>query len=167
IENCGHGSCHPFEYSESVEIAAGDDFGNYSPKLPATEGSHFAVTPMLVGRKLAPRGRGPRADSISAENGLSRGAVSFNAFRSGRLLWKTPPLAPRQTALFRLEPTLWITLAADAREGENLSASAVASASAALRLGGVHSADIMMTGGGRGPNSGPIDFTLENVTKVG
>ena len=167
IENCGYGSCHPFEYSESIEIAAGDGYGNYSRKLPAAEGRHFAAMPAPVGRTFTARGRGPRADSISVENGLPRGAVSFNAIRSSRLLWKTPPMAPRQTALFRFEPALWVTLAAEAREGESLSASAVASASAVLGLGGVRSADIMMTGGGQGPNSAPIDFTLENVTKAG
>jgi hypothetical protein len=166
IENCGYGNCHPFEYSESIEIAAGDGYGNYSPKLPAVEGNHFAVTPLFVGRKVTPQGPSARADSISVENGLPRGAISFNAFRNGRLLWKTPPMAPRQTALFRFEPTLWVTLAAEAREGENLSASAVA-AGAMLRLRGIGSADIMMTGGGQGPNSAPIDFTLENVTKAG
>jgi hypothetical protein len=51
-------------------------------------------------------------------------------------------------------------------QGQVMNSATVSQISTELSLLGVRSADIVMTGGGPGPNATPFQFTLSNVVKA-
>jgi hypothetical protein len=166
IRHCGFGYSHPVAFPASLEICTGDAYGNYSPRIRVADGDHFSVVPTHLGGKLAFRRRSPGRDGVEVCNDLRRGAVDLNVFRDSRLLWRRRSLPPQQRTVFSFPPSLWIGAIAGARQGEPLDPHAAGAPSTLLSLRGVASADIVMTGGGAGPDAAPITFSLENAKMV-
>ena len=70
------------------------------------------------------------------------------------------PLANEVTASDR---QIWIRVVPQVQEGDVMDFAATSQVDTELSLLGIASADIVMTGGGRGANSTPFQFSLENV----
>ena len=162
IRHCGYGYSHPVAFPAQLEICTGDEFGNYSPRMRVTGGDHFSVMPTHLGRRLAIRRRSPGGTEVEVRNELRQGALDINVFRDSRLLWRRRSLPPQQRTMFSFPPSLWIGAIPGARQSEPLRAHAAAAPPTLLSLRGVASADIVMTGGGSGPDAAPITFSLEN-----
>src|SRR5436853_6969216 len=45
IRHCACGDNHPFLYPEAMQISAGDSDGNYTPRLDASPGDAFTLSP--------------------------------------------------------------------------------------------------------------------------
>jgi len=61
------------------------------------------------------------------------------------------------------EPKIWIDVAPETAGGQIIDSAHWARINAEISLKGIVSADIVMTGGGDGPNSTPFQFQLENI----
>jgi hypothetical protein len=61
------------------------------------------------------------------------------------------------------KPTVFVGVASEVEEGEVMDSAIISSVNTELALLGVQSADILMRGGGPGPESTPFQFSLENV----
>jgi len=163
IRNCGHGDNHPFTYPMSSQVAASDSWGNYTPLLQANNGQQFSMVRDPSGDVLQYSGQASSADEIEVVNALQVGAIDAGIYKSSKLYAQVTSIAPQQKAVFAFKPSLWIGVASQVEEGDVMNSAIVSSINTELSLFGVRSADIVMTGGGAGPNATPFVFTLTNV----
>ena len=163
IQNCGRGCRHPFTYAMAVTVDAGDSYGNFTPHLPAQNGMLFNMMLTQSGDQLAVAGTGTSPTEIQVLNGLPRGAISANIYRSGKLVATKSSIAPQQKAAFGFVPTIWIGAVSQVEEGTILNGAILANVTTEISLLGIASADIVMTGGGSGPDAVPFHFNVENI----
>lgn len=163
IRNCGHGDNHPFTYPMGFQVGASDSWGNYTPLLVANNGQQFSMVLSPSGDVLQYSGPAASASEIEVRNGLQKGAINAGIYKSGKLYAWVTGIAPQQKAVFAFKPTLWIGVASQVEEGETMNSAIVSSIDTELSLLGIASADIVMTGGGAGPDAAPFVFTLANV----
>nr|WP_217909904.1 hypothetical protein [Pseudenhygromyxa sp. WMMC2535] len=165
IRYCGRGCNHPFLYPLDFEISTSDDYGNYSPRIPAKDGQHFTVLSTPIGGRMLRRG--PAANSsvrdIEVTNGLPRGAINVNIFRGGKILARKTAVVPGQKAVFQFQPTIWVGVVSQVREGQSLNSAVISDVNTEFSLLGIASADIVMTGGGCGTSAKRYEFELENI----
>lgn len=163
ITNLGQGWNHPFSYPMEMAVSGSDSWGNYSPLKTAVNGQQFQVVRDPSGDIL--RYAGPSTDQNEVEvlNALDQGAVNANVYRDGKLLATKTSIAPGQKATFQFRPTIWIGVVSQVVEGQLINSAILQQINTELSLFGIASADIVMTGGGPGPNSTPFEFTLQNI----
>lgn len=164
IENCGQGWSHPFLYPMAMFISASDSWGNYSPLLPASNGQLFNVVENGSGDILQYSGQNAGSlNEIDVCNALNSGAMNANVYKDGRLLATKTGIAPQQKAVFEFKPTIWIGVTSQVTEGQLMNSAIISQINTEISLFGIRSADIIMSGGGPGPNSTAFTFTLQNV----
>ncbi|MHA3789818.1 hypothetical protein ACX0HA_16545 [Flavobacterium hauense] len=166
IKYCGQGDNHPFTYPLSTQVGASDSWGNYTPQLQAQEGQLFQMALTSSGDKLVSAGPATSSKEIQVLNGLQKGAINANIYKAGKLLAIKTSIAPQQKAVFEFKPTLWIGVVSQIDQGEIMNSAVMSNIDTELSLFGIASADIVMTGGGSGPNAQPFRFNLENIQMV-
>ncbi len=155
IRNCGPGESHPFVFPWPLSVAAMDRDGNYTPTLEAKAGYEFQMVRDASGNMLKYL---PLRD-IQLYNHLPSGAITALVHRDGKLLAMRKNVIPGEKAVFHFRPVLYIGVAAEITEESPLSPEIVSDVDAEISLLGVHSANIVMTGGG----ATPFIFSLENI----
>jgi hypothetical protein len=163
IQNCGPGERHPFVYPMKAAVSASDSYGNYSPLLDAQPGQAFAVAFTDAGDTLRPAGSARSPAEIQVSNALPKGAISASVYKDGAAIATRTSIAPGQAAAFAFRPTLWIGAVSQVEQGQVMDSAIAQSANTEISLLGIASADIVMTGGGSGPEAKPFQFTLQNV----
>ncbi len=166
IQKCGPYKHHPFLYSLCCEIGMSDSYGNYTLKCPAINGRLYQAANSGLCNKIAFAGKGSRVGMIEAENIMQKGAVNINIFRNNRVAATRRGLAPGQSALFETKPVIYIGVADGAKEGEMLSSETIKGINTKISLLGIAKAQILMTGGGSGPDASPFRFDLINVVRT-
>jgi hypothetical protein len=144
-------------------VGASDSYGNYTPQLKAQNGQLFKMTPTSSGDQLAAAGAGTSPKEVQVLNALPKGAINASIYKDGRLLATKTMIAPQQKAVFQFKPTLWIGAVLQVEEGEVMNSAIISRINTEISLLGIASADIVMTGGGPGPNARPIAFNLDNM----
>ncbi len=163
INNLGQGWHHPFTYPMAMTISASDSWGNFSAQKTAENGQQFEVVRDPSGDILKYGGAASSPNEVEVLNALGQGAINANVYRDGKLLAAKTAIAPGQKAVFQFRPTLWIGVASQVEEGKVMNSAILSEINTELSLFGIASADIVMTGGGPGPNSSPFEFTLQNI----
>ncbi|HEX4304152.1 MAG TPA: hypothetical protein VHZ78_15250 [Rhizomicrobium sp.] len=163
IRNCGQGFNHPFVYPMTMSAAASDAWGNHTPQMEALNGQRFAMTPTPSGNRLSFSGTSTSPNEVQVANELLQGSINAGIYRAGKPIAMKTSLTPGQTATFSFKPTLWIGVTSEADEGRAMHSAVMSSINTELSLLGIASADIVMTGGGPGPDSTPFQFTLANI----
>ncbi|MFZ6766317.1 hypothetical protein ACO0LM_04465 [Undibacterium sp. Di26W] len=163
IRYCGVGDNYPFTFPMSMYVCASDSWGNYSPQLAAKTGDLFSMAFTTSGDRLLPSGNGTSPKEVQVRNELSKGAINASIYKSGKLLATKTSIAPEQKAVFEFKPTIWIGVVSQIVQGEVMNSAIISDINTELSLLGIASADIVMTGGGPGPNSTPFSFNLENI----
>lgn len=164
IKNCGRMDNHPFTFPLNINVAASDSYGNYTPQFNAVEGMAFEVVQDASGdvlKQCSTSSSDPR--SIEIQNNLSKGAISGNVYKNGKLLAYKTDVVPGQKAVFQFEPRIYIGVASSVEEGQVMNSAIMSSINTELNLFGITSADIVMTGGGSGPSATAFKFTIENA----
>ncbi len=162
IRNCGIGWNHPFVFPVATGLGVGDSDGNFSPVTPAADGQAFKVVRTSSGDALQVAGLAGAPSIIQVENGLLDGPISALVYKAGRLFARAM-VAPNTHAVFEFRPTLWIGAVSQMEQGAAMDPAVVAQIENEFSLLGIASADIVMTGGGSGPDAKPFAFALENV----
>ncbi|MBR7801355.1 hypothetical protein [Undibacterium fentianense] len=163
IKNCGQGDSHPFVYPIDSSIGASDSWGNYTPQFPVNQGEAFEMVLTKSGDQLRTVGVTHNPNAIELLNNLNRGAINAYVYKSGRLFASKSNLAPGQKAVFQFNPTIWIGVASQVEQGEVLNSAIISEINTEISLFGIRSADIVMTGGGSGPDAKEFQFMLQNV----
>lgn len=167
IKNCATGWHHEFTYPMQMQISAGDSWGNeLNTPLDAENGQMFEVVENTSGSELHYSGPGASKEEVQLKNSLASGSINAKIYKDGNLLAMTKGVLPEQKAVFEFNPTLWIGVASQVEEGEFMNSAIVSNLNTELTLTGIASADIVMTGGGTGPNATPFVFQLENIVMV-
>ena len=165
IQNCGFNSRHPFIYPMTMQIAAGDSYGNETLPEDAQNGQLFHMIKDGTGDVVEVVGQSTNPTEVQFKNDLEIGAVSGRIYKDGRLLAIKNTIVPQQKAVFQFLPKLFIGTISEIHEGDEMNSAVVADLNTELDLVGIISADIVMRGGGPGANSTAITFTLENVVR--
>ncbi|HEY5720744.1 MAG TPA: hypothetical protein VIT45_00325 [Allosphingosinicella sp.] len=164
IQQCGPGDNHPFVYPATMQVTTSDSFGNYEPRLDAQPGDAFQValtgSDETLGKASAPANN---PTEMQVLNNLPRDAINAHIYRDGMLLASRTSLAPGQMAAFKFKPTIWIGAVSQVVQGQVMNSAIVEQVNTEFSLLGIASADIVMTGGGPGENSTPLQFSLQNV----
>ncbi|MEL7444831.1 MAG: hypothetical protein AAGK02_03345 [Pseudomonadota bacterium] len=163
IKNCGQGDSHPFMYPNTMQVAASDSYGNFTPQLDAQHGQQFAVKKTPSGDQLMENGASSNAKELEVLNALDQGAINAYVYKSGKVIAQKTAIAPAQKAVFQFKPTLWIGVVSQVDEGAAINSAILSNINTELSLLGIASADIVMTGGGPGANATAFAFQLENV----
>jgi len=163
ISNLGQGWNHPFVYPMTMTVAASDSWGNFSPQQDASYGQQFEVVKDTSGDILRYSGPSAEPNQLEVLNALQQGAINANVYKAGKLLATKTSIAPGQKAVFHFAPTLWIGVVSQVTEGQVVNSAILSNINTEISLLGIASADIIMTGGGTGPDETPFVFTLANV----
>ncbi len=163
IQYCGYGDNHPFRFPMSMQVGASDSYGNYTPQLTAQNGQLFTMQMSASGDTLVYSGAATSMNEVQVLNGLQKGAINASIYKDGRLLAIKTSIAPQQRAVFEFKPTIWIGVASQVVQGQVMNSAILSDINTELSLLGIASADIVMTGGGPGPNATPFQFNLQNI----
>ncbi|GGH66983.1 hypothetical protein HNQ91_001754 [Filimonas zeae] len=163
IKNCGRDFTHPFEYPMSYQITATDSFGNTSPKLAANNGDQFSFVLEPSGHALHLLQEAGNPEAVTVANNLAEGAINAGIYKDGRLLAAIDRILPEEKASFSFTPTIWIGAVSQLEEGAVIDTAIAQQIDTEISLLGIQSADIIMRGGGSGPDAKPFTFNLENI----
>ena len=163
IQYLGRGDNHPFVFPMASQAGVVDAWGNHSPKLEAWPGQAFAETLTDSGDEFVGAGEANAPTEIEIRNDLSQGAIDACIFKDGKLFAQKTGVAPGQMAAFEFKPTIWIGAVAQVEEGQVMNSAIVEQVNTEISLLGIASADIVMSGGGSGPNAQPFSFNLQNI----
>ena len=163
IQYCGQGDNHPFTFPIALSVGASDSYGNYTPQIKAANGELYKMSLTASGNQLVAGGQGTSTKEVQVLNGLPKGAITASCYKDGRLLATKTSVAPQQKAVFQFKPTIWIGVVSQVEEGEVMNSAIISAVNTEISLLGIASADIVLTGGGPGPNSQPFAFNLDNV----
>jgi len=163
IQNCGRGDNHPFTYVPDIAIGASDSYGNYTPHFPAKPGQVWEMVRTGSGDQLQLSSQTAPPEAYGLRNGLAPGAIGARIYRSDKLYATWDGIQPQQTVLFAFKPTIFIGAVSQVEEGQVLNPAILSQIKTEISLIGIASADIVMTGGGSGPDAKPFIFTLQNV----
>ncbi len=166
IENLGVGDNHPFAYPMHITVGAEDSYGNFTPQLAATYGDAFEMVKDDSGdvfREASPPATSP--NELEVRNNLPQGAINALIYRDGRVCFRKTDIAPGEKAVFSAsKPILYVGAASQITQGQVMDSAVISEMNTELDLFGIQSADIVVTGGGSGPNAEPFTFQLENIT---
>lgn len=167
IRYCGRDCTHPFVYPDGYEVSISDEYGNFTPRLPAKNGQMLSLIQTPTGsRRLLYTGPASASTELDVLNGMSQGAVNVCVFKDGRMVGVKTSVSPGQKAVFQYQPALWIGVTSEVVQGEPISSAVLPNINTELSLIGIASADIVMTGGGPGEGSTPYEFNLENIVQA-
>jgi len=167
INNCSVGWNHCFELSREINIGAVDSWNNpINSPISAEYGQQFRVYADAAGNHIEYAGQGSSTDKVLFRSDLPKGSINANIYKAGNLLARSTGISPAQTSAFRFKPTIWIGVSSQIQEGDIINSAIISEVDTELNLAGIASADVVMTGGGPGPNTTPFHFTLENIVYV-
>jgi len=159
ISNCGTGWHHPFTFDEQLYLGASDAWGNQLvDPIAADNGDLFHVYQTGSGSGIQFSSPSPSKQEIQLRNDAI-------VYRNGKIIGTKTGISPGQKAAFSFQPTIWIGVVSQIEidEGDIIDSAIITDINTSLNLKGIASADIVMTGGGVGPNAVPFAFTLQNV----
>ena len=163
IQNLDVGEYHPFTYSDNLQVAASDSWGNYTFPIDAKYGLMYQMLRNPSGDQLAQKGEAAGPREIDVKNSLPEGSMNALCYRDDKVLAMKTSIAPEQKATFEFKPTIFIGAVSQVEEGEIMNSAILSNINTEISLLGIQSADIIITGGGSGPSSTEFQFTLENV----
>lgn len=164
IQNCGLGSHHPFAYPMGTQAGYSDSWGNYTAQVNAEAGQRFDAVRTDSGDVIRLSSQPAAApDEIEIANDLAQGAINALIYKDGRLFAHKTGIAPEQKAVFEFKPTIWVGVVSQIVEGQVMNAAILSDINTEISLLGIAGADIVMTGGGAGPEATPFEFTLQNI----
>lgn len=161
IKNCGKGWRHPFAYTFQSNISVLDCWGNYSPLTSTEAGQQFTVKLDTSGSSLSVATGTGKPGDIEVTNELE-GFITVGIYKDGSLFTPKLRLPPGTRSYYEFLPTLWIGIAENVEEGAFIDPAIIQEINAEISIIGIVSADIVLTGGGTGPDAKPFTFTLEN-----
>jgi hypothetical protein len=147
----------------ATAVGASDSYGNFTPQLVAQPGQLFQMQLTTSGDQLVAAGPANSPAEIQVLNALPKGSINAGVYKAGKLLACKTMIAPQQKAVFQFKPTIWVGVVSQVEQGQVMNSAIMSTVNTEISLLGIASADIVMTGGGPGPNSQPFQFSLENV----
>ena len=164
IKNLGFQDYHPFTYPMNFTIGAGDAWGNFTPDLQASVSQRWEMVRDNTGDVLKLSSTPAKSpEEVELYNGLKQGAISARIYRDGKLLAHKTNVSPAQKAVFKFLPKIFIGVVSQIEESDVMDSAILSNINTEINLLGVRNADIIMTGGGGGPDATEFQFNLTNI----
>ena len=161
IKNCGRNWSHKFLYPMQFDVAAADSYGNLSNKPVAVNGQKWSVARSNSGDVLqldtAPSSN---SNEVEIQNDLRTGSIDAQIYKDGKLLATKTGVSPGEKAIFEFLPKIYVGVASQIEEGDTMNSAILTEMNQEFSLLGLSSANLIMTGGGVGPNATPFVFNL-------
>lgn len=159
IKRCPVDWSHPFIFSSELHVGIRDRERNFSPRVPVNPGTLVCVSHRPSGSVALDLEKAEHPVGIYVENRLEAAGCDVEIYRDGRLLSHYQALKPRARAAFRFGHRIFVAAVSGINEGDPLRTSDLHWLTLTqLDLLGVTSTDIVMTGGGYGPDATPLRF---------
>lgn len=162
IKNCGTGEFHPFRYPMAMQVACGDNDGNYTSLMDAVNTNVFSLSSSSSGNQLALTTDTCSSKEVDVRNDLVYGAIQAGVYKDNRLLALKTNISPGEKAGFQFKPTIWVGVVSGVEEGDVMNSAVMSDINTEISLLGIASADIVLTGG----DNNPYRFGLENVRRA-
>jgi hypothetical protein len=161
IENCGRNWSHGFTYPMDFQIGAMDSYGNVSDLVDAENGQKWDVIRSTSGDILQlDTTAASSTTEVEVKNLLPMSSIDAQIYKGGKLLATKTGVSPQQKAVFLFKPTIWVGVVSEIEEGDIMDSAILSDINTELSLLGLTSANLIMSGGGVGPNAVPFKFTL-------
>lgn len=166
LKDPNSGSRHEFNFPSNITINVESPSGTaITPAISTQAGELLSVEHTTSGDTLSYAAPSPSSEEVQLRNDLQTGAINANIYKDGKLLAKKTEIPPGGKAAFKFNPSIWIGVSSNIEEGDMINASTLSDTCTELNLLGICSADIVMTGGGVGPDAEPYQFKLENIKR--
>lgn len=160
-----------FPYSPIMEISVSDVWGNVTLITEAQPGKVYEIVEDYRGGafRLSDRRIMGHPSTVEMWNMQKHSVLNLNCHRNGNILATKDSVGPRESAAFQFESSIFVAVLPETEDeiiiedGVEIDSEFLLPLSTELHLGHIESADIIMTGGGSGPNAEPFQFSLENI----
>jgi hypothetical protein len=167
IRNLGRDTRYPFIFPMQLSISAVDSYGNYTSHVTVEPGMNYIVIEDNSGMLIKPdAATHSKFSETTVTNVLDKGTIEVHAFRDNKLISLKTNIAPGNRTTFSFNPKIYIGVVANVTEGEVIDSAIIKQINTEISLLGLKSADIIMTGGGQGPDATKFEFSLENVHRI-
>lgn len=161
IKNCGRNWSHKFKYPMNFDVAAADSYGNVSDQKLAVNGQKWDVVRSSSGDILQlDTESGSSQTEVEVKNCLPTSSIDAQIYKDGNLLAAKTGISPGEKAVFEFEPYIYVGVNAQVNQSEIINSSILSDINQKFSLLGLTSANLIMTGGGIGPNATPFKFDL-------
>jgi hypothetical protein len=165
IKNCGTGDNHPFQLDAQYQLGGTGADGKSLTQVDALNGQVWNVIGSATGDQLElDKNPGTANEFIEIRNENAKGSIVGELYNNGLLIAKTDPIDPGQNGTFGFRQAIYIGAMDSMEEGALLDSAALDQLQSQVGLMGVSAADIIMTGGGVGPNATQYQFELVPIT---
>ncbi len=166
IQNLGFQDYHPFTYPLNFRVGVGYDWGNYTPDYAATDGQRWEWVRDRTGDVLKLSSTpATNYEEVEIFHAQVEGAISGLIYRDGKLLARTTNISPGQKAVFKFLPKIFLGVVSQVEEGDVMDSAIISDINTEISLVGIRCADIIMTGGGGGPDATQFQFNLANINR--
>ena len=161
VEHLATGNQHSFEIDTDYQLGAVGTDGKQIAPVDAKPGQIWNVEKTASGEQLVLNEDPPSgAKYYTIQNLNSKGSIIGEIYNNGLLIAKTNILDPEQNGTFEFDGNYSIGAIEVIKEGEVLNAAALSETQRIFNFTGIVTANIIMTGGGIGPNAMPYKFTM-------
>ncbi|KAF0249390.1 MAG: hypothetical protein FD167_1214 [bacterium] len=153
------------DFSNKLFASVSDYYGNHKPQIKLQPGHLYKITRETNQTSFVESGLGSHPLEIQVENTLNQGSYNVNIFRSNKLLSRYSSLIPQERAFFQFKYIIWVGILPRVKEGDTLLISDIEMKTIFQQfyLIGVKKAELILVGGGIGPESTPFKFHLTNI----
>lgn len=156
FENIDQGFYHPFQFEEVPEMVVKSANGIQIDVFSDVSYSQsYVAKPGIGGDRVV-----SNTFTFPLINQFQRDPIHVEMSKGGNVLIAPVSIAPGASAIVQFDQTLWVGITKIAKEGEVMKEEAVSYTDTGLSMAGVHTAEIVMSGG----EAKPLIFTLRNIT---
>lgn len=165
INQLSYDHCCEVDFSNKLFASISDYYGNHKPQINLQPGHLYKITEETNQTSFVESGLGSHPLEIQVENTLNQGAYDINIFRSDKLLSRHSSLIPKAKAFFQFKYIIWAGILPRVKEGDTISISDIELRTTFQQfyLIGIKKAELILVGGGPGPESTPFTFHLTNI----
>lgn len=165
IQHCGYNWKHQFTYTTSFDVAVVDAYENHSNFEKASFGEKWVVEQKQDGNILK-RGKqnASGTNEVEIQNNLAKGSIDAQIIKDGNIVACKTGVSPKLKAAFQFEPYIYVGVHSEVVQGKALDSAILMDVNTKICLAGVNEAQLIMTGGGVGPNAVPFEFELVRIS---
>ena len=150
-----------FSYNTSFFISTQDSYGNISDPKEAKFGQNWKVFEIPSGKMIKDTGAPAiKSDEIELKNQLMKGSINAHLYNEGFLIAAETGIAPGQKGIIGLDHHIYVGVSSQVKEGEEINSAILNDINQSFSLVGITKAELIVTGGGQGPNAEPFQFEL-------
>lgn len=160
IHNCRYDYTNCFEYSKSIDLVIKDNNGNQTLFPNVGNGKYYSFSQETG---ISEENEAWDPEFIEIENRLEQGSITAAITRNSRIIYEKTEICPNEIVTFSPNNTIYVGRIEAIKEGQKLNEKLLNRFSTKIDLDLIKSADLVLRGGGFGPEAQRHYFVLENI----